>query len=797
MIRQLRYVNALFNRLFFSFFAFSVPVLANSAAETDWRLSSKPGQCQGEYIDGLIRTGIAENIDNDQSIRASSDSALHVTDHSTTLTGNVSVQQGSQLLNGDFFTMDAQTESYTVEGNVQLRQKGLLIQGARVEGNFYSGSAAIDSASFLLHDSHLRGTATSLGKDERDTLTITEGEFTTCEPDSNTWAIRGKEIELISSEGYGVARHVTLRIKDVPVAYSPYFRFPIDDSRQSGFLWLAVGQDSDGGTDVAIPYYFNISPNLDATYTLRSIWKRGIMHEGELRYLNNYGENLVAGTFLPSDDQYDERDQITPANVSGFDKQDRWLGHFSHKGRTGPWSSSVNYTSVSDIDYLDDLGGFTNTNSNFDNALDTANSPALLRTGAITYTTESWRSNLELRSFQQQNQIQRKQYEILPRLTVAGSKSFGLIKSSALLQATVFEKSADIEPEGSRVVADVSTSAPFHNSWGYITPRLRYIHRSYNLDNELPGSRDDAIINTGLASLDMGLTFERRTSIGNKGFHQTLEPRLYYLYAEDKFQDDLPVFDSLIITPSYDGLFRQNRYAGYDRVGDANQIALGITTRYLDETTGAQRLSFSAGQIFYMDDRTVNDADFIGNNPLDDTSPVFISLEAQAKRLGLRASYEHDTENNRSNRGSIALRYISDSDAIFNFSYSMVDKLQQRTLRYREETDLSFRWPLGRTNAWSLVGRWNYGWDEGQTIESLFGVEYNDCCWKTRVVFRRNLKEPRIIAISAPGSATEFVKDRRADSGIYFEFQLKGLASLGGRLDNLLHNSIPGYNPGR
>ncbi len=794
MIRQLRSIWP----LFFAISVFPIPVLADSAAEVDWRrITNKLGQCQGEYVDGSTQTPATESTDSASPLSASAQSARHAANHSTTLTGDVFVQQGSQSLRGDFFTMDAQTENYTVEGNAKLRQAGLLIQGTRLAGNFNTGSAVIDSASFLLHDSRLRGTATSIERDERDTLTITKGNFTTCEPDSNAWAIQGKEIELINAEGYGIARHVTLRVKDVPVAYFPYFRFPIDGSRQSGFLWPAIGHDSDGGTDVAIPYYFNLKPNLDATYTLRSIWKRGVMHEGELRYLNSYSENLLAGTFLPSDDELDDRGRITPTNLSGFDKKDRWLGHFGHKGRAGPWSSSINYTSVSDIDYLDDLGGFTNTSSDFDNSLGTAKNPALLRRGAVSYATKSWRSTLELRSFQEQNQIQRKQYEILPRLTVAGSKAFGLIKSSALLQATAFEISSDIEPDGSRIVADVSTTAPFHRSWGYITPGLRYIHRSYSLDNQLPGARDDATINTGIASLDMGLVFERSTRVWNTDFQQTLEPRLYYLYAEEKFQDDLPVFDSLVFTPGYDGMFRQNRYAGYDRVGDANQIALGVTTRYLNETTGAQLLTISAGQIFYMDDRTVNDADFTGNDPLDETSPVFISLNAQVKRMGLRASYKHDTEHNRSNRGSVALRYISDSNAIFNLSYSMVDELQQRTRRYREETDLSFQWPLGRTNTWSLAGRWSYGWVENQTIESLFGVEYNDCCWKARIVYRRYLKEPRIINVSQPESAARFVRDQRTDTGIFFEFQLKGLASLGGRLDHLLHNSIPGYKPDR
>ena len=793
MIRQLRHIGP----LFLSVYAFSTPVLADSAAEIDWRITSKPGRCQGEYVDGSIKTDTTERTGSTPPITASGNSALHVEGHSTTLIGDVSVHQGSQSLLGEFFTMDVQTEHYTVEGNVRLRQKGLLIQGARVEGNFYTGTAAIDSASFLLHDNRLRGTATFLEKNEQDRLTITEGDFTTCEPDSNTWAIRGKEVELIKAQGYGIARHATLRIKGVPVAYSPYFRFPIDDSRQSGFLWPSIGHDNDGGTEVTIPYYFNLRPNLDATYTPRSIWKRGVMHEGELRHLNNYGKNLLAGTFLPSDDEYNEDERTTSTSTSGFDKNDRWLAQFTHKGRAGPWSSSVDYTSVSDRDYLDDLGGFTNTSSGFSNNLSNSREPALLRKGTVSYNTISWQSTLELRNFQEISSIESNKYEILPRLTISGSKSFGQIKSSALLQATVFDNPSDKKTEGSRIVADISGSAPFHNSWGHITPGLRYIHRNYRLDDERPGTRDDATINTGLASLDMGLTFERHTSVWDKGFYQTLEPRLYYLYAQEKFQDDLPVFDSLIITPGYDNLFRQNRYVGYDRIGDANQVALGITTRYLDETTGAQRLAISVGQIFYMDDRTVNDTDFPGNNPLDDTSPVFISLTTQAMGLDLRASYEHDTEHNLSNRGSIALRYISDNHAIFNFSYSMVDKLQQRTPRNREETDLSFRRPLGESNAWSLVGRWNYGWDEGQTIESLFGVEYNDCCWRTRVVFRRYLKSPRTVRISQPGSATKSFKERRADSGIYFEFQLKGLGSLGGRLDNLLNNSIPGYDPRR
>lgn len=775
----------------------STAASAKSAAETDWKKSESSGQCRGNYIQPQL-----PKLDPGQ-IEASATSLLHVKDHSTSLSGNIRLRHGDQFLESEFVTLDAATEVYTAEGEVLLRQPDILLRGERISGNLLTGIAAIDSASFLLHKNRLRGTANRIIKTEQNVLVLDQGEFTTCEPGSNTWSLRGKKIELKTEQGYGVARDVTLRVKGVPVAYLPYFRFPIDDSRQSGFLAPSVGRGSDGGTDIAVPYYFNIAPNLDATYTLRSVWKRGVMHEGELRFLNGYASNTIAGTYLPSDDEYDDRLRINTENPGKPDEQDRWLVHISHKGRSGPWASSINYTSVSDIDYFHDLGGFTQTDTSFDRALEASDSPALLRTGAVSYTATHWRSILELRSFQELNQIQPNQYEILPRLSIIGDRTFGMVRSSALLQATEFDKNSDIDLAGSRVVIDVHVDIPLRTAWGFLTPGLRVIHRDYHLDDTLSNVRDDASITTTSASLDMGLIFDKQTQLFGRSLLQTLEPRLYYLYTEEEFQDDLPTFDSTLMTPSYDGLFRGNRFTGYDRVGDANRVALGLATTFSDNSSGAQLFTASIGQIFHNADREVNLASVGGVDPTADTSPIFITLAAQLDRLRITASYEHDTDSNKSNRGFVSLKYWSENDLVVNFNYAMTASSQQRTLQQRnkEETDLSFNWPLpsfGKNGSnWQLLGRWNYGWDRRETIESLVGLEYNDCCWKARVVFRRKLNEPRVIGLVTPGSPTVFLLDRRADSGIYFEFQLKGLASLGGRLDRLLQNSIPGYLTGR
>lgn len=762
---------------------------AETAADLDWQPASPIGHCSGQYVE----PGVDQSEHADGKVDASANSLLHVQEHSTTLTGDVRLRQFDNLLTADFATIDSTSQTYTAEGTVILRQPGLLLTGTAIQGNFENDHAIVDSATFLMHNNRLRGSAEKIDHSNNGALSVTNGKFTTCEPGNNAWAISGEQIVLRPTEGYGVARNVTLTVKDLPIAYFPYMRFPINESRQSGFLMPSLGSDSDGGTDIATPYYFNLAPNFDATYTPRSLWKRGLLHEGEVRWLNNSSSNMIAGTFLPSDDVYEGR-SLDPTIIEN--EPDRWLMHVRHRGSYGKWSSNINFTRVSDIDYLNDLGGFTNTDAAFDRALDQSDEPALLRTGSLTWRHNAFSSTLSLRSFQNLNQLQPRQYEMLPRLEVNARKHWGRLQANASLQATEFDNTRSVTT-GSRVVMDASLRAPIYNSWGFLRPGLRVIHRSYALDDTLPGARDNAEITTSIASLDAGLVFERNSSLFGRPGRQTIEPRIHYLYASNKDQNDLPAFDSSLITPGYQSLFRENRFTGYDRIGDENRWALGVTSRLFHHTTGQEIFSASLGQIFHQSDREVSlsPANPGAERLTDDNSPLFLEIVLSANHLRMRTSYEHDTESGGSNRGMVSFSYQPATAKLINLSYSMTDKSRQRdpAARNEEESDLSFYWPLGKSERWQIIGRWNYGWDSAQTIESLVGLEYNACCWKTRVLVRRNLEEPRAFIVNNPGQPTAVRFDRRADSGIYFEFQLKGLASLGGRLDTLLRHSIPNY----
>src|SRR4029453_5006833 len=94
-------------------------------------------------------------------------------------------------------------------------------------------------------------------------------------------------------------------------------------------------------------------------------------------------------------------------------------------------------------------------------------------------------------------------------------------------------------------------------------------------------------------------------SLLDQHYVQTLEPRAYYVYVPFRDQSKAPVFDTAIDDFNFAQLYTPNRYLGNDRINDANQITLGLTSRLLDPVTGAERLRVSIGERFYFAEQRV------------------------------------------------------------------------------------------------------------------------------------------------------------------------------------------------
>jgi len=257
---------------------------------------------------------------------------------------------------------------------------------------------------------------------------------------------------------------------------------------------------------------------------------------------------------------------------------------------------------------------------------------------------------------------------------------------------------------------------------------------------------------------------------GESSYMQTLEPRLFYLYVPYKNQDDLPVFDTGDYDFNYWTLFRENRFSGPDRMGDANQLAMALTSRILDPSSGRQLISASLGSLLYFSNRNVT----LPGDPVEtDRSSDIIGevTMALSRHWNADAELHWDPYDSSTERNDYRLQYRRGPRQLVNLSYR-----QQRDVL--EQTDISFLWPLAPE--WHLVGRWYYSLRENETIEALGGIGYESCCWALQLL------------------AQSYINNTEGDRNntVFMQLELKGLGKLGTMVDDALERGIFGYQAG-
>ena len=740
--------------------------------------SSKIGEC------GWTEENSFEIGSNDEKIRISADNASYEEDDITALSGDVKITGRGQQIRASQITIDNRTQSYFGEGAISLNKPDFLIRGERIQGNLLEETADLEDASFLLRDSLLRGSADSL-RQEKDTVSMLQGTLTSCESKDNTWRLTSSQIKLKQAETFGSASNVVLRVKGLPIGYLPFMQFPVGKERKTGFLWPAIGHSKGGGTDLAIPYYFNISPSKDAIYTLRSISQRGLMHEGELRFLNSYSKNAIGSAFLHKDKQ------TAPGRNEENKEDDRWLLQINHRGRSGPWSSRINYTNISDIYYFDDLGDFSSSDSEFTRFQNRTNASSLLQMGSLQYAGGRWNANLEFRNFKSLEPTEPKQYSMLPRLTLSGGLKLGPVNTEGFLQATEFDSNADEAPTGRRLVLDVHLSSEFKRPWGFIEPSFRALTKRYKIDTLESTQVERETVSAVQTAMASGLTFDRPVSFWGKNFYQTLEPRLLYLYSHETNTDSIPSFDSVELSNGINQIFRKTRFSGFDRIGNSHQISSILKSSMISASRGKEIFSASVGKVFYLQEYKKMSRGFLKRDETSKKSPLVFSASVSGERFDVIGDYELSTAENQSNRGFLGIRYSPSDSSSFNINYAMNSDNPHRDKDNYESEEIDLAFSVKLREDLKILGRWNYGLSSKQTLDSLFGFELDDCCWSAKLVLRRYREKLRENFFTDRKSPENFLQQRQ-ETGIYFEFELKGLASIGRRIDSLLDYSLQG-----
>ncbi len=698
--------------------------------------------------------------------------------------GDVTLRRGDQYLHADNLRFDQKTNQYDAEGNVQYQDSSMRMVAERAHGNQDTDTHQVDHVRYQLTERRGNGGADSIRMNGTKGALL-ESSYSTCPPEDRHWELRAQRIDIDTDSGFGTARNATIRVGKVPVLYMPWFKFPIDDRRVTGLLYPNIGQSGRNGFDWRQPIYLNLAPNYDMTLTPRLMTKRGLMLDTEFRYLTPTGRGQLDVGYLPSDDLTSrERDEETAEFLqNGYpldNRRDEDRGRFRFVGRQNidrHWQARANLNWISDPRYYEDLNNNINSLSNY-----RVNSDI-----GVYGRGRWWDAGLMADYYQLADYTLRETslpYYRLPRAYFNWEQPLARWFTTGVnAEAARFQHvDADAMPGGSRLDLKPYVSMPLAGAAWYVTPTLAYRYTGYQLDNDLAAKLAPAngepetspSRSMPIASLDAGLYFDRRVKFRSEDYVNTLEPRLFYLNAPYRNQDDLPIFDTGPMTFSWGQLFRDNRFSGADRQTDANQLTMAVTSRLIRESDGREKLSASLGQIRYFRDSRVGLSP--SSEPVESGRSAWVSDVSYAvnDRWNIGVSYQWDPKYRREDLASFRTRYLVGDDGIVNLSY-----------RYRrnatsgddllEQVDLSFLYPV--SPSWSLVGRYYYSLQDHQLLEGIAGVQWDSCCLAARLVARR------------------YVRNRTGDlnDAIQLEIELKGLGAAGPDMEGRLRRAILGY----
>ena len=685
-------------------------------------------------------------------------------------------------LRADFATLNRQTEQALFDQvEYQLNQtsapqntlaasrfESVLIEPDSASINpAYINQPAVDaSVNALTVQGHAR-----TAQQNQSISVLNQASYTSCELDDPAWQLQADKVTLYHDRGYGIARHMTLRLKSLPVLYFPYLNFPINDRRKTGFLFPTMGYSDDNGFEMATPFYWNIAPAFDATLTPRLLSQRGVQLQSEWRYLNRWSTNQLDYEYL-NDVQA---------------KRDRWAYNVEHQGQFrlpgSRWTTRVDAAEVSDLDYFTDLG----------NRLETATLINLEKRGILQGRFDAlpqWQFSLQGRDFQIIDDAilaNLRPYRLLPQLTVQGQYQWDRLQLDWLNQFSVFDQ--DNRISGQRTVIQPSLSYTWGGLGGFVTPRIQGHFTHYDLQDEgILVNVDDQKVSRSLPvlSVDTGLFLEKDfTSPTGSALVHTIEPRLFFLYVPFKDQDNLPLFDTTPVQFNFNQLFNHNRFTGQDRIADARQVSAAVTTRLLSQTTGQEYFRFSVGQIFYDERPRVGDIPMANVfNPglqasvTNNSNQSNIVTETQWRpplpfegelRVGQTTIWNPETTSTIDSRTSV--RYQASNQKIVNIGW-------RRLNADEEQSDVAIRWPV--TQRWTAFARWNYSLSEAIDLDTIAGLEYDSCCYALRVFSRRFLNN-------------EFADTVEYDYQWYIQLSLKGFSSFGQDAGQLLEQSITGF----
>jgi len=708
---------------------------------------------------------VLQNADsNDNSVRIYSDQVRLQDNQQGDFSGSVQILQRDTLLQAPRARYRATEQQLLADGGIEYYNQDLYVSGGMFSADLANNSARLTDANYQFISQAGRGAANALVA-SADELRLEQALFTTCPQQDNSWGLHAEEISIAADSGWGEARHAVFKIKDIPVFYLPYLTFPVDDQRKSGVLLPKVGSSQRVGLDFELPYYFNLAENYDLTLTPRYMSKRGTQLKSEFRYLTTEHQGLLQLEYLHND------------NDKPRDFGQRYLGHLSHRSDfTSRWRGYIDFTDVSDDAYLTELGSDYNSQSD----------SQLYREASLSYFGDSVHSHLKVQGFEilgNYNQA----YQALPQLSLAAAKPEQLTEHLQWLwqgQYAHFRNDQAFYSSADRLHLEPTLRLPLITPAFELTAETSLLYTYYQQKSTQQLTAEQSEISRALPKvrLHARLNFEREYDWFGEQALQTFEPQVQYLYIPFRDQSQIGLYDTTRLQDDYYGLFRQNRFSGLDRINEANQLTVGWTTRFYDNTDN-ELFRFSLGQIFFLKEPEITD-DLLTQDLVSTESMLASEMIWHwYRRWYVSSAVQYDIDSKKLIKSNASLDYRGSENTLFQLNHRY-----SRAVSGAEIQQLGLFGAVPIKQNWQLIASYYRDVTNHRMIDANLGLQYESCCWAVRLVARRQVR------VDLESSITDLSQLARLDSGFSLQFVFKGFGDKAGfGVSDMLSNGIFSY----
>lgn len=679
-------------------------------------------------------------------------------------TGGVTLLNQDKSVVANELSVNRTNSTVNANGDIHFQNKGIDIFADSLNINQLQKTTSLTATSYQLNDSPGHGSAEKINiNGNGKTLSFIDSSFTTCYGPVPDWQMRASEITISSDEKSLEAYNARFSLFDIPVLYVPYLTMPIGTDRQSGFLYPTISSSNSSGIEIETPYYINIAENMDATITPRYMSDRGTQLITEFRYLEGLQSGQVDIEYLNEDKKLINNDDS------------RYLARFQHIGTFSErFRAHVDYTTISDDNYLVDLGS-----SQFN-----SNDSYLYQVGEISYFADNWQTTLKLQDFEVLGNHQRS-YKTLPQIEISRQQKLdnfdGILDIYSELSS--FDTADKTQPTAQRYHVEAGLLYPIASPAWFLNSEVKVLQTNYHQKNINDDSPLERNVSRTLPKIRFhgGVNFDRNLTLFNKGYSQTLEPQLQYLYIPEKDQNNIGIYDTTNLQDDYNGLFRDRRFSGIDRIAQANQISWGVTSRILTEENN-EVLRFSLGRIVYFNESNFNSSE---QNTVVDKSALAADIFLHLSRnWQFSSDIQYNTDLSVTNKSQTSLDYLFSNNQTIQLNHRYTRDVSGESLE-----QMSLATNVKIANRWQFVGRFTQDLKGKRSIESYAGLEYSSCCWGIRFTYHRNINSKIDDALNINENRDAF------DSSFNIQFVYNGINSnkSSNSVGDMFNSSIFGY----